>query len=188
MNGKPNIFTVSVTEGALRQLTFDSPENQQPVWSPDGKWIYYCSLRSGDREIWRIPTQGGEATRVTRHGGFDVAFSPDGRWLYYSRLRAPSAPIWRMAVDGGDEKMLIESAIGGHVFATGRRLYFARNLLDPHKCQIQVYDLSTGQTKALATTDRTVRDRMAVSRDERSIYYTQVDQDGMDLMLVSNFR
>jgi len=33
-----------------------------------------------------------------------------------------------------------------------------------------------------------VRDRLAVTRDERSIYYTQVDADGMDLMLVSNFR
>jgi hypothetical protein len=29
---------------------------------------------------------------------------------------------------------------------------------------------------------------MAVTRDERSIYYTQVDDDGMDLMLVPRFR
>jgi dipeptidyl aminopeptidase/acylaminoacyl peptidase len=187
-NAKADVYVIAAGGGAARRLTFDPVEALQPVWSRDGKWIYFSSLRSGDRQIWRVPVQGGPATRVTPHGGFDIAFSPDGRWMYYSRLRAASTSIWRMAVDGGEEKMLIESAIGGHVFVTSERLYFNRNLPGSKKCQIEAYDLATGRTKVLATTDRTVRDRIAVSRDERSIYYTQVDEDGMDLMLVRDFR
>jgi len=187
-SGKAEVYVISASGGQLRRLMFDPTEALQPVWSPDGKWIYYSSLRSGDREIWRVPAQGGAPARITQHGGFDLAFSPDGRWMYYSRLRAPSASIWRMPAEGGEEKMLIDSAVGGHLFATSDRLYFNRNLPGSKNCQIEVYDLATGRTRVLAKTDRAVRDRLAVTRDERSIYYTQVDADGMDLMLVSDFR
>jgi Tol biopolymer transport system component len=180
--GSPDLYVAPSEGGALRRLTAQGPENQQPVWSPDGKWIYFCSLRSGVRELWRLLAKGGEAERVTKHGGFDVAFSPDGRWLYYSRLRAPNAAIWRMPVEGGEEKMLIESAIGGHVFATENRLYFGR------ASEIVCYELASGTMKVLARTSRRIRDRMAVTGDERSIYFSQVDDDGMDLVLAPEFR
>jgi Tol biopolymer transport system component len=91
-----------------------------------------------------------------------------------------------MPADGGEEHMLIDSAIGGHVFATAHRLYYNRKWTGK-KCQIMAYDLDTARATVLATTDRPIRDRLAVTKDERSIYFTQVDDDGVDLMLVSNF-
>ncbi len=184
--GKQDVYVIPAAGGAPRQLTHEPTDAQQPIWSPDGKWIYYCSIRSGQREIWRIPADGGAPERVTRHGGFDVVFSPDRRWIYYSRLRASSTSIWSMPTEGGEEKMLIDSAIGGHVAATAHRLYYNRTW-SGKKCQIMAYDLVSGRTQVLATTERPIRDRLAVTRDERSIYFTQVDDDGVDLMLVSNF-
>jgi Tol biopolymer transport system component len=187
-NGKSEVFVVPANGGAPREPAPDSAEAIQPVWSPDGKWLYFCSLRTGSREIWRVPAQGGQASQVTRHGGFDLAFSPDGSWIYYSRERASSTSIWRMPAEGGPESRLIESAIGGHVFATGRRLYFGQRSEKSGGCQIQALDLSTGEIRTLAITDRLLRSRLAVTHDERSIYFTQVDEDAMDLMLVSDFR
>ena len=184
--GKADLYVISAAGGTPRQLVSDPTDTQQPIWSPDGKWIYYCSIRSGEREIWRIPANGGAPEQVTRHGGFDVVFSPDQRWIYYSRLRASSTSIWRMSTDGGEEQMLIDSAIGGHVFATARRLYYNR-ISSGKKCQIVAYDLANARTKVLAATDRPIRDRLAVTDDERAIYFTEVDDDGVDLMLVSNF-
>ena len=184
--GKAELYVIPSAGGAPRRLISDPTDAQQPIWSPDGRWIYYCSIRSGEREIWRIPANGGAPEQVTRHGGFDVVFSPDQRWIYYSRLRASSTSIWRMSTDGGEEQMLIDSAIGGHVFATARRLYYNRNS-SRKKCQIVAYDLATGRARILAATDRPIRDRLAVTNDERAIYFTEVDDDGVDLMLVSNF-
>jgi Tol biopolymer transport system component len=184
--GKADVYVIPAAGGTPRQLVSDPTDTQQPIWSPDGKWIYYCSMRSGQREIWRIPANGGTPQQVTRHGGFDIVFSPDQRWIYYSRLRASSTSIWRMSTDSGEEQKLIDSASWGHVSATTRRLYYNRSL-NGTKCHIEAYDLATGRTKVLATTDRPIRDRLAVTNDERSIYFTQVDDDGVDLMLVSNF-
>ena len=187
-NGKNAIYVVASTGGSPREVSPDPAESTIPTWSPDGKWIYYCSLRTGSREIWRVPSQGGEATRITLHGGYALAFSPDGRWIYYSRERAPSAAIYRMPANGGDDRLVLESAIGGQVVATSQRLYFSTQQHESKQCQINVLDLATGEIRTLARTDRPIHQRPAVSRDERSIYFTQIDDDGIDLMLVADFR
>jgi Tol biopolymer transport system component/serine/threonine protein kinase len=187
-NGRTDVFVVPTRGGTPRQLTSDSIGAFQPVWSPDGQWIYFGSSRSGNREIWRMPAHGSEAVQVSHHGGFDLAFSPDGRWMFYSRERAPNTSIWRMPVAGGEESMVISSAIGGHVFATQRRLYFTEQAHESSSCAIRVLDLATREIKTLAVTDRLLRSRLGVSRDEKSIYFTQVDDDGMDLMLVADIR
>jgi Tol biopolymer transport system component len=145
-------------------------------------------MRSGSRQLWRIPVTGGEPALITREGGFDVSFSPDGQWLFYSRERGPSASIWRMSAEGGAESKVIENAIQGHVFATSRGLYFGQRPPGSKTFRIQFLDLASGRVRTLAITDRPIQNRMAVTRDERSIYYTQVDDDGMDLMLVPRFR
>ncbi|HLK66370.1 MAG TPA: protein kinase [Bryobacteraceae bacterium] len=186
--GLTDVYVVQAEGGSSVRLTHDGRENLQPVWSPDGKWIYYSSMRSGERQLWRIPATGGESVLITREGGFDVAFSPDGRWLYYSRVRGPSADIWRMPAEGGGEIKMIDNAIQGHVFATSRGLYFSQRSPGSKICRIQFLDLASGRVRTLATTDHLIQNRIVVTRDERSIYYTQLDDDGMDLMLVSDFR
>lgn len=59
-----------------------------PVWSPDGKTIYFLSdLRSvsGILEIYSIGVDGSEMKRLTfdKYYDFNLALSPDGRKLAY---------------------------------------------------------------------------------------------------------
>src|SRR5262249_51596370 len=49
-----------------------------PSWSRDGKWIYFGSNREGGVQVWKRPSSGGPATRVTQSGGFQPFESPDG--------------------------------------------------------------------------------------------------------------
>ena len=60
-----------------------------------------------------------------------------------------------MPTSGGEEQMLIDSALGGHVFDTARRLYYNRHWTGK-KCQIVAFDLPAGRTKVLAVTDRPI--------------------------------
>jgi Tol biopolymer transport system component len=46
------------------QLTTAGPD-QRPGWSPDGSKIVLDSNRSGIRDLWRIPFNGGTATQIT---------------------------------------------------------------------------------------------------------------------------
>ena len=40
-------------------------------WSPDGKELAYCAERNGNYDVYTIPAEGGEETRLTTAEGLD---------------------------------------------------------------------------------------------------------------------
>ena len=58
-------------------------------WSPDGKTLAYCAERGGEYDVYTIPVEGGEETRLTTAPGLDDGpeYSPDGQYIYL-QLRA----------------------------------------------------------------------------------------------------
>jgi TolB protein len=71
--------------GEPRRLTQSPGIDTEPVFSPDGRSIYFVSDRGGAPQIYRMPASGGVAERVTFAGTYNIspAISPDGRWLAY---------------------------------------------------------------------------------------------------------
>ena len=72
------------------RLTSKPDYDDGPEYSPDGKWIYFNSDRSGSWDIWRMPAEGGgpndeKAEQVTKDDLEDwfPHFSPDGKWLVF---------------------------------------------------------------------------------------------------------
>ena len=57
-------LTVSVAGGQPRNLTSHPANDFRPSFSHDGKWIYFTSNRSGERQIWRMPASGGDAAQI----------------------------------------------------------------------------------------------------------------------------
>jgi Tol biopolymer transport system component len=93
---RPEIWVVDANGGAPRQLTSDPSYDTVLSWSADGKWIYFRSDRSGSGwEVWRVPVEGGEATRMTTGGALRAQESSDGAFLYYSN---DVPEIWRRAL------------------------------------------------------------------------------------------
>jgi outer membrane protein assembly factor BamB len=50
------------TEGGVeKQLTSNIHHDDAPDYSPDGKWIYINSDRSGKESVWRFPADGASS-------------------------------------------------------------------------------------------------------------------------------
>jgi TolB protein len=62
--GKADLFTVPASGGAEIRLTSDTV-NDGPDYSPDGKFIYFDSSRSGSSQIWRMQPDGTAAEQIT---------------------------------------------------------------------------------------------------------------------------
>ena len=83
-----DIWLFDLLRGIRTRFTFDPTVEAYPLWSPDGKTIFYSSDRSGFFQIYsrRVSGASGEE-RVPRGNknetGTDI--SPDGRWLLYER-------------------------------------------------------------------------------------------------------
>jgi Tol biopolymer transport system component len=84
--GQADLWTIELASGKTTRLTNDTLPKAGPLWSPDGKYIYYSSFRNGDWPIFRRPSDGsgGEELvfRYTPGAGLTVTdISPDGRFL-----------------------------------------------------------------------------------------------------------
>jgi TolB protein len=81
-----NIYTIPVDGGDELRLT-DSPGlDDGPDYSPDGKYIFFNSQRSGIMKIWRINADGSDPKQITPDDDFADWFphpSPDGKWLVF---------------------------------------------------------------------------------------------------------
>ena len=85
-----DIFRVPVSGGESEQLDSNPGYDDGPDYSPDGKWIYFNSDRSGGWDIWRMPANGAgandqKAERVTSDELEDwfPHPSPNGKWLLF---------------------------------------------------------------------------------------------------------
>jgi Tol biopolymer transport system component len=110
--GNADIFVVGPEGGSPRRLTSEHSSDVVPSWSRDGQWVYFASDRTGSWEVWKMPSRGGFAVRVTHHGGFASGESPDGRFLYYAKGQTVPG-LWRIPTEGGQETE-ITSMEAGH--------------------------------------------------------------------------
>jgi Tol biopolymer transport system component/DNA-binding winged helix-turn-helix (wHTH) protein len=94
--GQRNIWTMPADGGESVAVTNDRATNWNPVWSPDGKYLYYTSDRGGSMSLWRVaidelsgkiisqPEPVSPPSEYTMH----LSFSRDGRQLaYVSEIR-----------------------------------------------------------------------------------------------------
>jgi dipeptidyl aminopeptidase/acylaminoacyl peptidase len=110
-----NIWVVAADntdKGAhLTQVTTNPGEDEEPAWSPDGKWITYATkldpklFQYATRHIAVSPAAGGEAKVLTR--AFDRMsrrphFSADGQFIYFIADDDGSENLCRIPATGGE--------------------------------------------------------------------------------------
>jgi len=79
----------------------DGNHNHYPIWSLDGRFIYFVRGYAPDEmDIWRIPSTGGEPDRLTHHNAHVayLAMLDRGRLLYTAPAEDGSGP-WLYELD-----------------------------------------------------------------------------------------
>jgi len=56
-----------------------------PEYTPDGKWIYFNSVRTGTMKLWRMKPDGSNQQQITfdEYNDWFPHISPDGKWIVY---------------------------------------------------------------------------------------------------------
>ena len=57
-DGKFDIYTIPAKGGKEQKLTTAEGLDDGPDYSPDGKYIYFNSVRTGKMKIWRMKPDG----------------------------------------------------------------------------------------------------------------------------------
>jgi Tol biopolymer transport system component len=178
--------------GKPQRLTTEPAEDIVPSFSRDGQWVYFCSNRSGSRQIWKMPTGGGQAVQLTTGGGFEGVESPAGEFLYYARERGEPG-IWRIPVAGGEATPVLDhhgAGLSRQWAVVEDGIYFMSSEM-PDRPLIEFFRFSTGKSSIVMTLDRRLPDTfsgLSVSPDRRRLIWTQNDQLSSDITLIKNFR
>jgi serine/threonine-protein kinase len=93
--GEADLWVCDIARCAWSRLTSGMHAWSEIVWSPDSRSIFFTSFKSGEAEVFRIPSSGGEPEQLTfdstvwEHPG---SVSADGKTLVF----------WQASVSRGD--------------------------------------------------------------------------------------
>ena len=191
------LWTVPAEGGAPSKVLDDGATNWNPVWSPDGAWLYFGSDRSGSLNLWRLPIdeQSGEVrgdaeplTTPSTASGF-WSLSQDGTRILYAADESKSN-IERFPFEPGSLRVTGEGEAvtrGSHkvrscaVSPDGRRIAFHAAL--PRE-ELFVSGIDGSVLKQL--TDDAFKDRVPVwSPDGRQLLFYSNRGGGYESWIVN---
>lgn len=188
-SGTAQIYLIARDGAGQRRVTSDAFNNSVPNWSRDGRYLYFASDRTGAWQVWRQPVSGGGPTMVTTHGGFTAVESQDGGTLYFARNDGPglwSGGLDKNGVAGGEHLVTndLETGMWGNWALAADGIYYIAKRQLRHVS----FDGKSRQILALTAPPAAMDSGLAVSPDQRTILYCQIDRTGSDIILVDPFR
>ncbi len=166
-----DIWTINRDGGEQRQLTNNSFSDVLPRVSPDGRYIFFTSNRSGSSQVWRMNADGSNQIEITKsEGGYVKFVTPDGRWVYFES--GLHQTLWRVSTDGGEETQI---SAPGRAFSSDGKLvaYFFREKESDHRVKLAVMSLEDRKVlKTFSLADQKSRPfEIAWAGDSKSLFY-----------------
>lgn len=116
-----HLYLVNADGSGLHQLTPTDPRlsEQEPCWSPNGRWIVYVGITPRRSEL-RVMRADGRRRRVLLKQApgpvvaLGPAWSPDGKRIAFGSARNPLGgwEIWTVGSSGGTPKQLTHTTRG----------------------------------------------------------------------------
>lgn len=186
-SSKREVATVAVEGGEPVVVSKDGTTNWNPVWSPDGNFIYYASDRNGNMNFWRVSINGktGEVTsepeavsapfKYNRH----LAFSGDGKKIVYVQSEFKSN-IQAINFDAKTEK-----PIGEPFWITTGDRQVSRPEISPDG-KFFVSRLPRRTQDDIALINRQTGETIDLTNDEAFDRYPRWSPDGKRIVFISD--
>ena len=185
-----HLWAVSLPDGEPRQITYGKQSDTAPRFSPDGKIVAFLSNREDEKQsqIYLLPTDGGEARRLTDLKGTIESFSwsPDGTRLLL-QFRAKDAEEIEREEDEAKKKL-------GTVCREITRVFYKEDEVGylPHaRRHLLVVDAKTGEVRQVMEGNMFDEWDPAWSPDGKKIVFCSnraddpdLDPDAIDLYLI----
>ncbi len=169
--GFRDVRVVDVASGRFRQLTTDRAIDQQPVFSRDGRRLYFVSDRSGVANIYVYDLESSRLSQVTNvlTGAYYPEISADERQLIYVGYGSAGWDVF--ALDNRPERWLEaepyaderghSGAVADERFAV--RPYSALPTLRPHQYYVEYGPGAFGDQVLITTSGNDVAQLHALS-------------------------
>lgn len=184
-----DVWTYAPATGQYRQLSTFAGEDRDPVFSPDGRTVYYLNEESGSFNVHSMPVGGGASTQLTRfqhHPVRHLSTSADGTLCFNHHgtlytLRPGAQPVKvtvRIAMDQRHNPVRTVKVNGdANEFAVspnGKEVAFI------HRGEVFVTSVAEGTTRRITDTPEQERN-VSFSPDGRTLLYATERNGSWDL-------
>ena len=173
--GSRDVWTLDLKQRTLSRLSFEK-DGHDPVWSPDGRWIYYVHATG----IWRRRADGGGVADSVYMGGYAQALEVERDGTIIGAATGPNGKfdIVRLSPDSAHRLTPVLATPYAEEAATlspnGRWLAYTSD--ETGQTQVYVVAYPDGGAKVLVSQGSGVEPRW--SPDGRTLYY-QGERDGV---------
>jgi Tol biopolymer transport system component/C-terminal processing protease CtpA/Prc len=184
-----DVWTYAPVSRQYRQLSAFAGEDRDPVFSPDGRNVYYLSEESGTFNVHRVPVGGGGSTQLTRfqhHPVRHLTTSADGTLCFnhhgtlytFKEGGEPRKVTVRIAMDRRQNPVRTVKVNGDvsefAVSPNGKEVAFI------HRGEVFVSSVAEGTTRRITDTPEQERS-VSFSPDGRTLLYATERNGSWDL-------
>ncbi len=199
-NSWGDLWTFDLATGTATQITNDPTPNGPPVWSSDGKYVAYVSMRGQYSGIYRKAADGTGSEellfRYTPGAGIALSdWSPDGKILSFFTgvlVMVPLEPAVANPIDRKEVDWLKEDyeAILGRFSPDSRFIAYLANeeKVDVMQVYVRAFDPSkpaTGAGVKVSTNANGANGMLLWRQDGKELYYITRDFDVMAVELTT---
>jgi Tol biopolymer transport system component len=191
-----DLYTMPFAGGEAKKISSGLGFNNQPRYSPDGRWIAYVSDQGGAENVWISRPDGTEAKQLSQDEEVEFAspsWTPDGQYVMAAResqFPVQNFELWMYHLKGGAGVQITKfrpkpdtnphdwtHTIGASASPDGRYLYYATRAGFFDK----VYNVSFPLSQ-IARRDRITGDEDVVTDSPGSAFRPLVSPDGKKLV------
>jgi len=170
-----DIFLTSSTGGEVKKITENRANDNQPLYSPDGRYIAYRAMFRPGHEadkycLLLYDRKSGRSRNLTENLDYsvgEVAWAPDSAWIYFTSDDKGHMAVFKL----GLAETKIEKILEGHYLTSplvspdGRTLFFLKQSIH---CPAEIYSFGLEEQKLLQLTDvnRELLDRLELPAAE----------------------
>jgi Tol biopolymer transport system component/C-terminal processing protease CtpA/Prc len=181
-----DIWVGSSAGGRAYPVTSHVELDAYPIFSPDGKWLAFSSLRTGNWDIFVVPVVGGEAQQITYSSSSEIAtdWSPDGKALLFSGERdTTNSTVFAIDLKTRQFTRLTEDYrdLGNPTYSPdGKQIVFQRDSFPWTRPRYH-----GSRAAQLWTLDLTSGKRKEIEANERQHLWSRFTADGKEILTVT---
>lgn len=139
-NTQNDVFVIPASGGTHKRISPGDGGDAAPLYSPNGKYIAYLSMKrpgfeADTHRLALYERKTGKTTFVAEDMDLsirDFTWAPDSRAVYFNAPYQGRYPIWKLTVPGGKLTKLVEDHTNTNVQVTpgGKSLVFAQQAVN----------------------------------------------------------
>ena len=179
-NNTIHIWSSDADGKNLQRLTTGDADDQQPIVSPDGRFIIFVSKRSGRPQVWRMDVDGGNQVLLTDVPGVSSypKFSSDGQAIVFEWGRDGKRSLASVPLAGGEvtETESLDSIPVNNSYywaASPDGKYIAHSIWDAAENKMKIAIDATGSGQRITILNIWPAGIMKWAHDSKSLYYRE---------------